>query len=356
MFKTKALIAVDIGSSSIKMVEIVGNPTAPSMKKFAMEPLPTGAIEHGLVVDAAAITTVIKKLVSQIGAKGRRAAISVSGSGVMLKKIQISAGKDSTVSEQVSHHAAQAFQLDLSEMYFDYVELGESFRNAQDSDVLIVGARREVIEQYVSVVKDAGLEIGAMEASAISVANMFEMNYGIVEGLVALVSIGASHLQIGFIETGRLLYSQEMPIGGDQYTESIMQAMNISREGAESIKITASGNPNGAPAELRRVVADTNSLIASDIKQSIGLFRSTSEAEGVGPLKYCFLTGGACRTALLDSAIAEALSVPVHFANPFQRVKISAKNFRMEHLAGIGPIIGSAVGLGVRERGDKVAI
>jgi type IV pilus assembly protein PilM len=356
MFKTKKLIAIDIGSSSIKVVQISGYPNKTSMANFAMDLLPEGSIVNGIVVDGLAITQVLKKIISELKLKGRRASISVSGSGVMLKKIRVPSSANATVSEQVQQQAAESFQLDLAEMYFDYVEMGRDQESVDSVDVLLVGARREVIEQYVSIVKGAGLEIGAMEASAISVANMFEANYGAMDDLVALVSIGASHLQVGFVERGRFLYSQEMPIGGDQYTNLIMQSMNVKREVAEQIKIAASTNPAAITPELQKIIDEVNTLISNDIRQCFAFFQSSPEGSQVGPIKYCFLTGGASRTLNLDSVIAAAIQVPVHFANPFQRIQITAKNFQTEQIAAIGSMVSCAVGLGLRLMDDKVAV
>ncbi len=356
MFKTKKLIAIDIGSSSIKVVEIVGHPNNTSMKNFALDLLPEGSIVNGIIVDGAAVTQVLKRIIAQLGAKGRRASISVSGSGVMLKKISVSNVANATINDQVQSQAAESFQLDLAEMYFDYVEMGREHEQAESVDVLLVGARREVIEQYISIVKGAGLEIGAMEASAISVANMFEANYGTMNDLVALVSIGASHLQVGFVERGRFLFSQEMPVGGDQYTNLIMQSMNAKRDAAEQMKILASTNPAAITPELQRIIDETNTLIANDIRQCIAFFHSSPEGNEAGPLKYCFLTGGASRTLHLDSVIASTIRVPVHFANPFQRIQITAKNFQTEQIAEIGAMVSCAVGLGMRLLDDKVAV
>lgn len=356
MFKTKKLVAVDIGSSAVKVVQLGGYPASTAIEKFAMAVIPVGSIENGIVVDASAIMTVLKSIVSKLGIKGRRAAISVSGSGVMLKKIKVSRSMDANFDEQILGEAAKSFQLDLSEMYFDYAEMGQSFGTTSDVDVLLLGARREVIEQYVSIVKGAGLEIGVMESGAISVANMFELNYGSVDGLIMIVSIGASHLQVGFVEHGRFIFSQEMPIGGDQYTTSIMQGMNLPREAAEALKIGISSNPAAVTPELTRMIADTSTLISNDIRQCISFFRSSPEGDDVGPLKYCFLTGGASRTLHLDSAIAAAIQVPVHFVNPFQKVEIKTKDLRLEQIGTISSMVSCAVGLGLRLKNDKVAV
>jgi type IV pilus assembly protein PilM len=356
MFKSKTLIAVDIGTSSIKVAEIVVASQSGVIKKFAADKLPIGTFEQGVVVDEAAVIQVLKKIVSSLGIKNRRASISVSGGGVMLKKIRVAATGDSSIGEQILHHAAQAFQLDMSEMYFDYVEMGEAPNSRGEVDVLLVGARREVVEQYVSIIRAAGMDVGAVEASALSLANMFELNYGVSESLVAIVSIGASHLQIGFVERGRFLYSQEMPIGGDYYTKAIMQVLNLQQDDAEALKINSCGNPASATAQVLQIIKETNTLIANDIRQAIGLFQASAEGADAGPLKYCFLTGGASLTLNLNNAIATALAVPVQFANPFQRLNIEVSGIRDVNIGIIGPVIGCAVGLGLRVFGDKVAV
>lgn len=355
MFFNDSLVAIDIGSSAIKMLLLSGKGMNRSLKIFAMEVLPYGAIEHGNVMDPGVVVNAIKKLVNKMGVKGRKVSLSVSGSGVIIKKVRISEGKDATVDEQVNFHASQAFQLDLSDLYYDYAEMGPVQGDGSDIDVLLTGARREVIEQYVSVVKNAGLSVAVIEAGAISIANMFELNYGIVNGLTALISVGANHTQIGFVNNGKFLYSHEAPVGGDTFTTAIMQALNVPRDSAESLKLSLSAGAHGAPQELVRVVTETNNLIVNDIRQIFNFFATGPDAEGTTGVKYAFLTGGASRSYGLDAAIAAGVSVPVHQANPFQRVEINERHFKLDQAMALSPMFGVAVGLGVREKGDKVA-
>ena len=356
MFFQDSLVAIDIGSSAIKMLELSGNASRRKLKNFAIEAIPKGAIENGLIIDVETVTQVIKNLVGRLRVKRRRAAISVSGSGVILKRVRIAVGTDATLDEQVNFHAAQAFQLDLSELYYDYAEMGASPKGPEEVDVLLVGARREVIEQYLSVVKSAGLLPGIMEAGALSTANMFEQNYGVVEGLIALISVGASHTQISFIDNGRLLYSYESPSGGESYTSAIMQGMNMQRDTAESLKITVSNNAESISPDMQRILNETNNLVVGDIRQIFGFFSTSADAEGVGQVKYAFLTGGASRTLGLDAAVAAAIGVPVVFANPFQKIEVSESKFRLDQVMMLSPMFGVAVGLGFREKGDRVAV
>lgn len=356
MFFNKSLVAIDIGSSAVKMLELTGNENQRKLKNFALEVLPRGLIENGVLNDHQALNQIIKKMVSKLGVKGRRVSVSVSGSGVIIKRVRVLVGKDATLDEQVNFHAAQAFQVDLSELYYDYFDMGPSPRHEQDVDVLLVGARRELIEQQVSIVKSAGLFPGVIEAAPISIANMFETNHGVVDGLIALISVGANHTQISFIDNGRFLYSYESPVGGEAHTSAIMQALNMDRDTAEALKISVSENSANVSADVQRVINETNNLIVNDVRQIFGFFASSPDAEGVSAVKYVFLTGGASRTMGLDASIASALGVPVGFANPFQRVEVNEKKFKIEQVLSLSPMFGVGVGLGMREKGDRVAV
>jgi type IV pilus assembly protein PilM len=355
MFFNSSLVAIDIGSSAIKMLELTGNAKRRRLKNFAVEPLPKGAIEHGLFVDPIAITDVLKKMVKQMGVKGRRTAVSISGAGAMIKKVVINAGKDATVMEQVDFHASQAFQIDPAEMYYDHAEMGLAPNGSDGVEVLLVGARREIVEQYVTVIKEAGMQLGIVEAGALSLVNMFEVNYGVIDGLIAVISIGASSTSVIFIDRGRVLYNHELGMGGDAFTAAIAQTMNMAWEAAESLKISAGASQADLPAEFQRIMAETNNTMSNEMRQVFSFFASSSDAEGCGPVKHAFLIGGGSRTLGIDAALATAVGVPIHLANPFQNIEIDERKFKLDRVMGLGPMFGVSIGLGTRSKGDKVA-
>jgi type IV pilus assembly protein PilM len=355
MFFNSSLVAIDIGSSAIKMLELTGNAKRRRLKNFAVEPLPKGAIENGLFVDPIAITDVLKKMVKQMGVKGRRTAVSISGAGAMIKKVVINAGKDATVMEQVDFHASQAFQIDPAEMYYDHAEMGLAPNGSDGVEVLLVGARREIVEQYVTVIKEAGMQLGIVEAGALSLVNMFEVNYGVIDGLIAVISIGASSTSVIFIDRGRVLYNHELSMGGDAFTGAIAQTMNMAWEAAESLKISAAASQADLPAEFQRIMAETNNTMSNEMRQVFSFFASSSDAEGCGPVKHAFLIGGGSRTLGIDAALATAVGVPIHLANPFQNIEIDERKFKLDRVMGLGPMFGVSIGLGTRSKGDKVA-
>jgi type IV pilus assembly protein PilM len=355
MFFNSSLVAIDIGSSAVKMLELTGNAKRRRLKNFAIEPLPKGAVENGVFVDPVVITDVLKRLVKKMGVKGRRTAVSISGNGTMIKRVVMNVGKDATLVEQVDFHASQAFQIDPAEMYYDYAEMGQAPGGGDAVEVLLVGARREIVEQYVTVIKDTGLLLGVVEAGALSLVNMFEVNYGVIDGLVALIAVGASTTSVIFIDRGRVLYDHELAIGGDAFTANIAQTMNMPWDAAESLKISAAMTQSDLPADVQRIFSETNATIAAEARQAFDFFSASPDAEGAGPVKHAFLIGGGSRTLGIDAVLATTLGVPIHLANPFQNIELDERKFKLDIVMGLGPMFGVSIGLATRCKGDKVA-
>jgi type IV pilus assembly protein PilM len=351
----RSLIAVDIGSSSIKMVELGGKPSSRKLKNYGVEMLPEGAVEDGVIVNADVVQSAMRKLTSQMGVKGRRTSISLSGSGVLVRKVSVSVGKDAILAEQIPFHAEQAFQLDPMGLYYDYVELPTREVKNDVSDVLLVGARREVVEQFIQCIKDSGLKLGVIESDALSLANAFEQNYGSVAGLVALVNVGATHTQISFIYDGVFLYSRDIPLGGATYTKRVMEALNLSFENAESLKLSATLQGHQQSSQIFAVLQDINDQIVHELSGTLNYFLRQQDIPGESALKFIFLTGGASRTPGLDAAIAGALQAPVAPLNPFQRVAFNDRVFQLDQMALVSPMLGVAAGLGLRDFQDKEA-
>lgn len=352
-FFTPPLLAIDIGSSSVKMLELTGKGANRKLKSFKVEPLQPGLVHDGVIQEVGPVQDCLTKLARSAGGKNRRVALSLGGSALVIKKVPIQIGKDIVIEEQIPFHAEQAFQLDPSNLYFDWVGLPARQDRRDLMDVLLVGARREIVEQYVACIREANLRVGVIECSAFSTANIFEHNYGLIDGLVALICVGASHTQVSFILNGVFQFNRDISIGGEAYTRRIMEAANQSYETAESLKIAASsGNAVGSP-EVMRVIAEVNDQIIQDLASTLTYFLQSPDAPAGTNLKYVFLTGGASRTPGLDSAIATGLQAAVYQLNPFQRVNVNGSKFPIDQMVAFSSILGVAAGLGLRSLKDK---
>ena len=353
MIFKRPLVAIDIGSSSIKLVELDGKESSLRLRRFAVELLPPGLVTDGVITEPGAVKLALSKLAKSSGVNGRRASVSIGGSGVLIKKVPVPLGKDLSLDEQVNYAAEQAFQIDPGELYRDHIVLPEEAGKEGEIDALVVGARREIIEQYVSVIREAGMRLGVIECSAFSLANVFEYNYGIVEGLCAIISIGASYCQMSFLFNGRFIFNRDLPFGGEMYTRRIMESMGLTFENAEALKISASSGASSAPQDVTSLISSVNNQIVSDITSTLAYFVQSGDIPAGTPLKYAFLAGGASRTIGLDAAIAAMLQVPVYPLNPYQRIEFDDKKFSIDQLMAISPVLAVATGAGMRSLGDK---
>lgn len=175
MFFNRSLIAIDIGSSAIKVVEMRGG----SQKKLAAigsEALPRGAIVDGMIQDAASVETVLADLLGKLGIRtmGRRAAISLGGSAVIIKKVNFpNTGDDLELADLVEVEASQHFQYDTGDLYYDYHMISPHPESTERS-VILVGAKKSIVDTYIGVVKATGLKIGVVDCDVFAQANMFE--------------------------------------------------------------------------------------------------------------------------------------------------------------------------------------
>lgn len=353
MFK-RPLIAIDIGSSAVKIVELSGG----SQKKLlamGMEVMPVGAVVDGSVENAEVVGEVVRNLLKRlkISPRGRRVGLSLGGSSVLMKRVMIGASEN-TLEEQIFYDVQQHFQIDPSEIYFDHVILGGPVPQGQETPVLLVGSKRELVENYIALVHEAGMKTGVIECDIFSVANMFEYNYGIVEALTAIVNVGSAVTQVALLFRGEYVYTRDVPIAGEEYSRKIIETLGCDRPNAESLKIGASLGATDVPPEVGQIINEINEGLVSEVHLTVDYFLQSGDVK-TGPLSSVFLTGGGARVLGLDAALAAMLQVPVQVVNPFQRVEVNPKKFNMDTLMQQGHLYGVAVGIGLRAMGDKSA-
>ncbi len=364
MFK-RPLVAIDIGSSAIKLVVLTGGKQR-TLHAAGLEVLPAGAVVDGLIVDAVVVGEVLRTLLKRlkIGTRGRRAAISLGGSSVLIKKVMIAA-KDKELAEQVFYEAEQQFQADMADIYFDFYALPEAPVAADPTNakapvddkgqpVLLVGAKREMVEAYLALVRSLGMRTGVVECGAFSVANMFEYSYGNVQGLTALVNVGAALTQLSLVANGNYVFTREIAIGGDDYSRRIMELLSVDRPNAETLKVAISQGDANVPQQLHQVLGELNEQLVAELQVCIDYFFQNAEAtDRAAGLNSIYLVGGGARTLGLDAALAATLQIPVQIVNPFQRLEINPKKFSTDYLMMQGHLYGVAVGLGLRALNDQ---
>jgi type IV pilus assembly protein PilM len=347
-FGSKKLLGLDIGLSSIKLVEVEQSRGSTTLTSFGFIPTPPGAITGGEITDPNALSEAIKTLVDQTKTKIKKACTAMWGAAVITKKISIPKIDEKLLSEQLKWEAEQYIPFDIKDINLQFQVLRKSpAPNPEQMNVLLIGAKRDYVLRYAEVIEMAGLECSIIDVAGFALANCFEVNYPEMESSsVVLLNIGAGVTNFVAIENGESSFSRDIAVGGNSYTNDIQKVMGISQAEAEGMKVSA-GTGQVVPQEVTEALSQTNEVVAEEIRRSYDFFLATSTEAHIQKI---YVTGGGIGTPGLFEAIKTTLALPVENFNPFINVRASSA-FSSEYLQQIMPYAGVGIGLAMRQEG-----
>ena len=341
-------VALDIGSTFIKLVQLKGSEKSYQLVKFGMIPLPPEVIVEGAVMDAGRVVEAIKELLAQQKVSTKSVVISVSGSSVIIKRVSVADMTDEELAESIKWEAEQYIPFSIDDVNIDFQKLGPAATEGQ-ADVLLVAVKKDKINDYINLVKEAGLEPVVMDVDAFALANMYELNYEMEPGATALLNIGASVMNINILRDGISIFTRDITVGGNRYTEALQRDFGLSYEDAEKVK--RGEDVEGADKEqLAAAIATVTEDIAAETQRSFEFFRSTTGNEQVARV---LVSGGCARIGQFSAILSERLEIPVEVTNPFKNLKIDPKRFDPALIEEAAPLCAVAVGLAMRRPGDR---
>ncbi len=349
----RQLLGLDIGSSAIKLVQLKETRGTYVLQKFGMKPLEPEAIVDGTVMDEARVVAAIKELLQETNVKVKKVAISISGHSVIVKKISLPPMPDDELEGQVKLAAEQYIPFDINEVNIDFHILNpmeQSEDGQPQMSVLLVAAKKDKINELTELVKGAGLEPVVMDVDAFAVENMYGINYPVnPEDTTALVNIGASVMNVNVVKGGTSVFTRDIPVGGNRYTEAVQREMGMSYDEAEAAK--KGERSRGVDGEtIANVIEGVNAEIASEIARTIDYFK-TSAAEGA--IDKILLCGGCALVTGLLQQLRVRMGVEVELADPFGQIDTSMSEVDPETLSELAPVAGVGVGLALRTIGDR---
>jgi len=341
-------IALDIGSTFIKLVKLKGSNRNYQLQKFGMVPLPPEVIVEGAVMDAGRVVEAIKELLNAQKVTTKEAVISVSGSSVIIKRVSVADMTDEELAESIKWEAEQYIPFAIDDVNVDFQKLGSGAAEGQ-ADVLLVAVKKDKINDYVNLVKEAGLLPVVMDVDAFALANMYELNYDMELGITALLNIGASVMNINILKDGTSIFTRDISVGGNRYTEALQRDFGLTYEDAEKVK-RGEAVANVDQEQLTSVMSSVTDDIVTETQRSFEFFRSTTSSDKVSRV---IVSGGCARIGNFTTVLSERLEIPTEVANPFKNIKIDTKRFDPALIAELAPLSAVAVGLAIRRPGDR---
>jgi type IV pilus assembly protein PilM len=349
----KQCIGLDIGSSSVKLVQLkVGRKNSIALQNFGIEPLPPQSIVDGAVMNHGAVVDAVRRLAQRIHLRGKDVAIPVSGNSVIIKRITIPHMDGAALEEQMEWEVQQNVPYSREDVSVDHTVLVEQTPEGQ-MEVLVVAAKKDIVEQYLQVCRDAGFNVTVVDTAAFAVQNAIEASIGFAPGeTVGVINVGASSSSISIIANGMPVFNREVGSGGNTYTEAIQQRLAVSMDGAEAYKVggATSEGADVVPQEVHRILAQVSEQVAGEYQRSIDFFVNDSVD---GNLSRIYLTGGTALVPQLPKAIQDRSRIPVQILDPFHRTAVDERRFDVGYLKMTAPVAAVAFGLALRRPGDN---
>jgi len=348
--KKKDVIGLDIGCSSIKLVELKEDKNGYKLQNLAISPLPPEAIVDGALMDSVTIIDTIQDAISTSKTKTKDVVTSVPGHSVIVKKISLPFMTEAELEESIQWEAERYIPFDINDVNIDFQIFGSTPENPEVMDVVLVAAKKDIINDYVSVIMESGLTPVIIDIDSFALENMLAINYEIgKEEILAIVNVGASITNINIIKNNITAFTRDIFKGGNQITEEIQRQLHVDHEEAEKIKVGAKVDFASQPI-IQNVLKTASESLAIEIGNSLDFFQSTTTYEKIGKL---YLSGGGSRIKDFDIILQQQIGIPVEVVNPFKKIDYSGKNFDLEYLREIGPIMAVGVGLASRKAGDR---
>ena len=349
---TKKLVGLDIGSSCLKMAEVVSSSHGHVLNRFFQIPLPKGIIVEGVLADAPGLALKLKELFKNSGCRGRGIVTSLSGNSVIVKKVTFAQMDQTELRDLIRDEAGKYLPFDnMDDVLYDFQILGDNEFNPNQMDVIIVAAKKDIVNSYTEAITAAGLTAVIMDVDSFALETMYEANYEFEENdIVVIVNIGASITNINVIKGGMSIFTRDFTLGGNSITEALQQRFTVEFEEAEKMKTEGISGSEQENHDLRNSILDFAEPICGEIERSIDYFRSTFGGEYI---KHVYLSGGSARIQGLAPSLTQRLNIETEIINPFLKIGYNKKNIDAKALDAIRPVAAVAVGLGLRKIGDK---
>ena len=352
--KATVIAGIDIGSSSVKVVELGRKGKSLELLSAGVAELEGGAIVDGEIRNTRAVANVVAKLLEDRGVAAHDAATSVAGNAVIVKRIVTPEAEGEALTEGVLAEAQRQLSSGISELNIDYQVLGPGTA-PKTVDVMLVAARRETVGQRAEVLASAGRHPVLVDVDAFAIQNAFETAYQPAAGkTVALFNLGASLINMNVVRDGVPLFTRDIAADA-QYTAALQKSLNVSASEAEALK---KGRDGAAVTEtfLGSIDAAREAFLdslASEVHQTLSYLHQMAGSTTSSDVDAAYVSGGVASLPGLCDRLQRELNAPVEVLNPLRGMRTSESTLDEEHLAEISPRLAVAVGLALRSFDER---
>jgi len=346
--RKQSLVGLDIGSHSIKAVELeTQSGKGHRLVNWGISQPLGEAIVDGEIMDRQLVTDAITNLLESRGIKSKSVVAAVSGRAVIVKKITMNKLSAEDAQQAVYWEAEQHVPYDINDVSLDFEILGPAPNDPKQMQVLLVAAKKDMVMSFSDLIREAGLQPLIVDVDSFAAQNALEANYEFAPSeVVAILNIGADITNINITQGGVPFFTKDLQVGGTIFVEAAQRKFNLSQtEAAAAVRGEAGGRLEMAP-----VIEQACEGLATALERAQAYLRTANEA---GPLTRIMLCGGSAMTPGVSDFLNRRFGVPCEIANPMARIAYDAALFAGQDVMKVAPLLTVGIGLALRRLGDK---
>lgn len=346
--RPKNVVGIDLGTSAVKVAELVKTKGENyKLAKYASVTLPEGTIMEDEIVKEEDLINAIKRACREAKISAEVACIGLSGVNTTVKKLQMAAGNDEEIEDQIFWEAEQYINFSPEEASIGFHKLGVN--EGGGIDVILAAAKNDLIHRFKDVVEKTELKVKVIDINTLAMVNVFEYVLGdaLAEPEVAwlYIDIGAQKSTFMIYRNKSLVFSKEIAFGGMMITEEIQRRLAVNFVQAEDLKTQVDSNGN-LPENVVEITNEMMENFFAEVKKTIDFYlKTTSDVT----FSRCYLTGGSSMLSGLISNLEELLDLEVEILNPFTRFQYDDRKIEEQALGSIAYTGVVALGLAMRE-------
>jgi type IV pilus assembly protein PilM len=344
-------VGLDIGSSAVKAIELRANGKGYHVTAIAVEPVSPDSIVDGAIIDSAAVSDAVRRVFANKAFRARDVAASLSGNSVIVKKITLPVMTQQELAESIYWEAEQYIPFDIQDVNLDYEVLEGAAAGAQGNmEVLLVAAKKDKIADYTGVVTQAGRTPVLVDVDAFALQNAYEVNYGFgANSTVVLLNAGASATNINILSGAQSVFTRDISMGGNAFTEAVQKELGLPFEAAEQLK-KGHDVPGASYDDVRPVLKALTDNVLLEIEKTFDFYKATASND---KLDRIMLSGGASRVEGFAEALQDRFDTPVERFDPFRQITFDPKTLGGASPDEVAPLAAVALGLALRRVGDR---
>jgi type IV pilus assembly protein PilM len=341
--RKRTTIGLDIGSGLVKVVVVDHARNEPELVSVSIVPLLADAIVEGEVMDPGIVADAVKTAVESAGAPKGAVVTAVGGRDVIIKKIQTDrAPNEQAARDLLRFEAEQHVPFDMESVEMDF-QILDPDGSGSEMSVLLVAAKRDLIESKLRLLSDAGVTPSIVDVDAFALHNAFELNYpDAMRGVVALLNIGNEITNINILDDGVPILTRDITVGTRRFREDLQRERGLGADDAAALVQGYDRSPH-----LDAVIEGRGEEIAVGVERATAFLASS--ARSATPISAVYACGGGARIPGLRDALQQRLRVRVELANPLASLRVRAGAFDSLVTDEVAPLLMLPVGLALRQ-------